>query len=115
MSDNNNMALLAVLAVGYLYMRRQQQAVVASNVSRAPVGTAVGSMPGSVGTGWQQVAAGAVGGFLQSLAKGPANNSSTTVIPNYAPGSYGAVQDTVYEPQSVDDIVGMNTDTTWWA
>lgn len=114
MSDNNNMTILAVLAVAYLYMRRQQQTALAYNATKSPTGAPVASMPGNVGTGWQQIASGAIGGFLQSLAKGPTNNTSTTVFPSYATNDSAVLQDVVYRAPDASDLIDAN-DFSWYA
>jgi len=83
MSDNNNVLLAAALVGGFFLMNRRQ-ATPAYYPQQQPGYGAPASMPGNVGNGWQQLAQGAVAGFLSSLAYGPANNTSQTNFPNYA-------------------------------
>jgi hypothetical protein len=110
MSGTNDKTLLIVAGLAaFMYFQRGQR------VMARPMVAPVNSMPGSVGTGLRQAASGAIGGFLQALANGPLNNTSQTVFPSYQANDYGAVQDTVYQPQSLDDALAGNTDTTWWA
>lgn len=80
MSDNNNLLLAGALVVGFMMMNRRAQA--APVYAQQPSG-AVPSMPGNVGSGWQQIAQGAVAGFLGSLASGPSNNTSQSHFPSY--------------------------------
>jgi hypothetical protein len=77
--QNNNALMIGALALAFVYVQRRPQAMVGTTVR--PNG-AVNSMPGNVGTGWQQAASGAVAGFLQSLAKGPTNNTSQSYFPS---------------------------------
>jgi hypothetical protein len=79
MSDNNNTLLAVALVGGFLLLNRRQTAPMA--YSGPPLG-AVSSMPGSAGTGWQQMAQGAVAGLISAIANGPANNTSQTYFPS---------------------------------
>lgn len=94
MSTNNDHTALLIGGAALLYMMMQRRAAV------APTSAAPRSMPGNVGTGWQQVATGAVAGFLQQLATGPKNATSTTVFPSYTVQDSEVVQDVV--PSSFD-------------
>jgi hypothetical protein len=75
-ANNNNVVLIGGLVLAFMYMQRRQVMAV------RPGTGAVASMPANVGTGWQQVATGAVAGFLQNLAKGPVNNTSQSYFPS---------------------------------
>lgn len=79
MSDNNNTLLAVALVGGFFLLSRRPAAPVYAG---PPVNTPP-TMPASAGNGWQQMAQGAVAGFLSALANGPANNTSQTYIPNY--------------------------------
>jgi len=82
MSDNNNVLLAAALVGGFLLLNRRQAQP--AYYPQQPQYGGPSSMPGNVGNGWQQLAQGAVAGFLSSLAYGPSNNTSQTNFPNYA-------------------------------
>jgi len=82
MSDNNNVLLAAALVGGFFLLNRRQ--ATPAYYPQQPAYGSPASMPGNVGNGWQQLAQGAVAGFLSSLAYGPANNTSQTNFPNYA-------------------------------
>lgn len=84
MSGNNNDILIiggAVLA--YMYLKNTQGRI-ANGYGQAqqPIRGGVPSMPGNVGSGWQQVGVGAVAGFLQSVIGGVRNNTSQTTFPS---------------------------------
>jgi hypothetical protein len=88
MSDNNNV-LIAALAIGaYMYMKRNQ----VGGYPKAQGGYtgAVPSMPGSAGTGTNQVATGALVGFLRNIA---GSFQAPYATPNVPPQVTGAVQD----------------------
>lgn len=78
MSDNTNTILAVALVGGFFLMNRRQSAPVYAG----PPPGAVPSMPGSTGTGWQQMAQGAVAGLLGAIANGPSNNTSQTYFPS---------------------------------
>ena len=81
MSDNNNVLIIGAAVLGYMYLKKNQARVMAP--PKAGGGPApVRSMPGNVGSGWQQVGVGAVAGFLQSVIGGVRNNTSQTVFPS---------------------------------
>lgn len=77
MSDNTNTILAVALVGGFLLMSRRP-----AQAAYAPPPGAVSSMPASSGNGWQQMAQGAVAGFLGALANGPSNNTSTVYFPS---------------------------------
>ena len=81
MSDNNNVLLAAALVGGFFLLNRRQ--ATPAYYPQQPAYGAPASMPGNVGNGWQQLAQGAVAGFLSSLAYGPSNNTSQTNFPYY--------------------------------
>ena len=81
MSDNNNVLIAAALVGGFFLLNRRQAAQ--PYYPQQPAYGAPATMPGSVGNGWQQIAQGAVAGFLSSLAYGPSNNTSQTNFPGY--------------------------------
>lgn len=111
MSSNNNGIVIAGLIVAYLYMKRTQ----VGGVVPVKAGGLPASMPATVGSGAKQIAVGAIAGLLQGLASSPWNNTSQTVFPTTTASSYGAVQDVVGAPASLDEMLSGNTDTTWWA
>lgn len=82
MSDNNNVLIAGGLVLAYLMMSRRPAPVGAVQYPPGYVGTPP-TMPASAGNGWQQMAQGAVAGFLNGLANGPRNNTSYTTIPSY--------------------------------
>ena len=77
MSDNTNTILAVALVGGFFLMSRR-----AAPVYQGPPPGAVPSMPASTGNCWQQMAQGAVAGFLGALAGGPANNTSQVYFPS---------------------------------
>lgn len=79
MSDNNNVLIAAALVGGFFLLNRRQ----AAQTYYPPQQQYPATMPSSVGNGWQQIAQGAVAGFLSSLAYGPSNNTSQTNFPGY--------------------------------
>lgn len=86
MSDKDNTMIVLALAAGvYMLTRRGQGGAVAT----APVRGTVPSMPGSAGAGWQQIAAGALTGFLQSAASGVLNGAQA-YTPSLANASQAA-------------------------
>lgn len=103
MSDNNNVLIIGAAVLGYLYLKRKGLI--------APAGArpgAVASMPGSAGTGLQQIATGAVSGFIKQIMSGTGNNTSQTTFPSSGnatpynnPGSYG-------------DIINETPAPNWW-
>lgn len=99
------------LVVAYMLMQRN---AVASTVPKG----AVASMPANVGNGWQQIAQGALSGFLQSIASGPVNNTSTTVFPSNSDwvNRSGIVQEAVSNaPATMDDYIGSGYMDGWYA
>lgn len=107
--SNNNGVLIAAAVIGYMYLKRQQQ-LRAAQYQAATTGT-VASMPGSVGTGLQQAAAGAVSGFLQSLIKGPSNNTSQVYMPSYYDPMDSVRGDIAQE--AVPDVQTFPVDLAW--
>jgi hypothetical protein len=92
MADNNNALILVGLVGAYLYMKNRQVAAVTTPLPG--YNGQVASMPGNVGTGHSQVKTGALVGFLQAIAGGFGNNSSTGYVqPNLPPINTGALQD----------------------
>lgn len=79
MSKDNNNVLIAVAVVGFLYMRSKGALGVAPAYNGMRPG-GVASMPASAGSGLQQIATGALAGFLQQIAKSPSNNTSAAVL-----------------------------------
>jgi hypothetical protein len=80
MSDNSNVLIIGAAVLGYLYIKGNQQRVVAAQQQTTAGG--VKSLPATVGSGWQQVGVGAVAGFLQGVIGGVRNNTSQTVFPS---------------------------------
>jgi hypothetical protein len=112
---SNKGLIVGALVLGYMYIK-QNGGLPAS----APKGmTAVpASMPASVGSGWQQIATGAVAGLLQGLVKAPSNNTSVTTIPSNFDwyNRSGNVQEAVLDmPTSFNDLVGGDDFNIRWA
>lgn len=93
-AGNNDVLILLAAAAAYMYIKKTRTTGVAAPVYQGGVAT----MPGSVGTGNNQVQTGALLGFLQSVAGsfGP-NTSSGYVQPTNIPVNYGALQDAAYD------------------
>lgn len=108
-NGGGNILLGAVLIIGaMMYMRRG----VAQPVTTVKAG---GSLPGSVGSGTSQVAAGAVAGFLQSLVSGSRNNTATgywqkLYDPNYL--TYQAQSEIAWDAKTPDVYVPGSVSTT---
>jgi hypothetical protein len=104
MSDNNNVLIIGAAVLGYLYLKRKGLI--------APAGArpgAVASMPGSAGTGLQQIATGAVSGFLKQIMSGSANNTSQTTFPA---SGYATPYD---NPMPYGDIINETPEPAWWS
>jgi hypothetical protein len=112
MSDNNTGIMAAGLIVAYLYMKRTQAAAYMVN-TKAPLPA---SMPSSVGSGTKQIAVGALAGLLQSLANGPANNTSQSYFPSYyTPDTSSIAQESLnYTAPGVADLID-TSDFGWFA
>jgi hypothetical protein len=110
MSTDNTGLIVGGLVLAYLYMKRTQTATAYAVSTKAPV-----TMPASVGSGTKQIAVGALAGLLQSLASGPANNTSQTYFPSqYATDTTGIVQEDVrYSAPGVSDLIDTN-DFSWF-
>lgn len=75
--------ILGGLLVAYLYMKRNGAGVQVKASIMTTKGAALpASVPATVGSGYQQMAAGALTGFLRGVAAGPANNTATLILPN---------------------------------
>lgn len=97
MSDGNNDVLILMAAAGaFLYLKsRKAQVQAVNNGYQGGVAT----MPGSVGSGNNQVKVGAVLGFLQGIAGSWAPNTSSGYVQQpYYPADYGAINDAVSDP-----------------
>ncbi|WP_373987004.1 hypothetical protein [Duganella sp. BuS-21] len=81
MSGNNDILIIGGALLAYMYLKNTQQRVVYGSTG-VPGKGAVPSMPGNVGSGAQQIAVGAVAGFLQSIVGGVRNNTQTTYFPS---------------------------------
>lgn len=75
---SNRALLVGGLMLFYLYNNRT------ATLKAAAGGTVKGvpaSVPSTVGSGWAQVATGAVAGLLQGFGAAPRNNTPTTIFP----------------------------------
>jgi hypothetical protein len=92
MKDNSNLLLVAAAVGAYLYLKRGP--VYQTSPRRYTGG--VGSMPGTVGTGVNQIEGGALAGFLRSISGSLGNATSRYLTqPVVAPAVTGAIQETV--------------------
>lgn len=83
MSAQNDNTGLIIGALVVLYMMSKSRPQYAAGTGAVPYGGAPASMPASAGSGWSQVAQGALNGFLGAIASGPRNNTSAQVLPSY--------------------------------
>ncbi|MBV6324360.1 hypothetical protein [Duganella violaceipulchra] len=113
MSDNNNALIIGAAVLGYLYLKNNQGRVIAGQTR--PVRGGVTSMPGNVGSGWQQVGVGAVTGFLQSVIGGVRNNTSQTNFPSSRDPLDAIRGDQVQEGTYDDTLIGDGSEFNAWA
>jgi hypothetical protein len=114
MSQDNTPLLIGGAALLYFYMRNR--AAMYPPRAVLPPG-AVASMPGNIGSGVQQVATGALAGFLQSLMAAPRNNTSQTSFPSsYDP--MDTVRGNILNESALGNMLpdwGTDVDTSWLA
>jgi hypothetical protein len=103
MSDNNNVLIIGAAVLGYLYLKKR--GMIGPVMARPG---AVGSMPGSAGTGLQQIATGAVSGFIKQIMSGAGNNTSQTTFPA---SGYATPYD---NPMPYGDIINETPPPPWW-
>jgi hypothetical protein len=102
MSDNNNVLIIGAAVLGYLYLKRKGM------LTTVPRTGAVPSMPGSAGTGLQQIATGAVSGFIKQIMSGAGNNTSQTTFPA---SGYATPYD---NPKPYGDVINETPPPNWW-
>lgn len=113
---SNRAVIAGALLLGYLYMNRNGGLPAMQAKAAGKYGPA--SMPASTGSGLQQVATGALNGFLGAIANGVRNNTPNVMIPSaqdYIDRS-GIIQDAVPDIPTMDDLVSGDSFADWgWA
>lgn len=108
--DNRPLLLAGLMVAAYIYLNRGQAQM---RAQQAQQGYRVGTMPGSAGSGLNQVQAGALAGFLGSVVGSVFKNNGATsyVQPEFMAGGSDVVQDRVQDAGFLPSV----EDTGMWA